>query len=347
MTRSRSDGAPAGARAASPMEALAALRSYGQHSAGFLALNIGNEYFTVDGSSGVIVYRPFGRGYWVQFTGPIAPPEECADLERAFAEAAASARRRVIKVQLLREDAERAAADGYVVNQFGSSYSIELAQFGLLGGKFRKTRSMVSRSRKAGVTVSEVSPQRQAEPEFAAQLDAIDAAWLRSKGKHTKELEFLIGQRGGPMQEHRRLFVAEFEGRPVAYLLYSPVFGRQHGWLADLERRMPDSPPGVADHIFSDAAKQLHRDGAEWLHLGLTPFVGLEPEYRIDSGHSKMVSWALNTIRERGAALYPADSALAFKLKWRPHVVTPEYIAFPGRFRLRDAWCLARTTNAL
>ncbi|MBH0781575.1 DUF2156 domain-containing protein [Nocardia bovistercoris] len=337
-------GGPAEATVA---DAHAALREHGQHSSGFLALNTGNDYFAAEGLSGVIAYRPFGRGYWVQFSGPIASPDACAPLEDAFHEAAARAGRRVLKVQLLRGDAERIAADGYVVNQFGSSYSIDLSQFGLIGGKFRKTRSMVARSRKAGVTVSEVDRERSADPGFVAQLDAIDAAWLRDKGKHTKELRFLIGQRGGPMQEHRKLFVAELEGRLIAYFSFSPVYGRQHGWLADLERRLPDTPPGVADHLFSDAAKKMYREGAGWLHLGLTPFVGLEAEHEIANGRSRMVGLALNSIREYGGALYPADSALSFKLKWRPHLVTPEYVAFPKRFRLRDAWCLARTTNAL
>ncbi|RDI68146.1 DUF2156 domain-containing protein [Nocardia pseudobrasiliensis] len=338
---------PARPAATSPEDALAAVRAYGRHSSSFLALNSGNEYFTVDGSPGMIVYRPFGRDYWVQFTGPIAPVEECARLQRSFTDAAARRRRRVIAVQLLRPDAEQAAREGYSVNQFGCSYSIDLSGFGLGGGRFHKTRGMVNRSRREGVTVTEADPQRLARPEFAEQLDAIDATWLRDKGRHAKELQFLIGKRGDELQSHRRLFVAELGGRPIAYFSFSPVPGTHSGWLADLERRLPDSPPGVVEHIFAEAAQRFRDEGANWLHLGLTPFVGLAPEYVVEAGHSAFVAWVMNTIRTRGGALYPAESALAFKLKWRPQLVTPEYLAVPHRIRLRDVWCLARVTNAL
>ncbi|MEU7137871.1 DUF2156 domain-containing protein [Nocardia sp. NPDC046473] len=345
--RPAANGKPVVSATKAPGDALATLRSFGQHSSGFLALNSGNEYFTVDGSSGMIVYRPHGRRYWVQFAGPIAAPEECELLEQSFAAAAARQRRRIIGVQLLRADAERAARNGYIVNQFGCSYSIDLSQFSMTGRKWHSIRNMIARSRREGITVSEANPERQAQPEFIDRLAEMDAAWLRSKGWHAKELRFLIGERGGVFQEHRRVFVAEQDGQPIAYQTYSPVFGAQSGWLGDLERRLPGAPPGAADHIFAEAAQQFRDEGAGWVHLGLTPFVGIDPAHAVDGGSSAAVTKAIELARKHGAALYPAESQLAFKLKWRPHVITPEYIAFPGGPRVRDVWSLARVTNAL
>jgi lysylphosphatidylglycerol synthetase-like protein (DUF2156 family) len=327
-------------------QALALLRRHGQNPSAFLGLNDGNEYFTTGGISGVIAYRPYGRRYWIQFTGACAEPAERAELDRAFAAAAAAAGRRVIAVQLHRDDAERAIAAGFVVNQFGASYSIDLADFTLRGQKFVKTRNMIARSGREGVTVTEADADRQADPAFVARLAAIDAMWLRDKGRHVKQMRFMIGQRGGAVQHLRKLFVAEANGEVVAYVSYSPTYGDQAGWLYDLTRRMPDAPPGVIEHIFADAAQQLHAAGAGWLHLGLTPFVGLEPAYHLGSA-SPLLTRALPLIRTHGAALYPADRQLAFKLKWRPHLVVPEYIAFPGRLRARDIWCFARATNSL
>jgi lysylphosphatidylglycerol synthetase-like protein (DUF2156 family) len=337
----------AAAEPISPAAAIPVLQRHGQHSSAFLALNDGNRYFAADGVEGMVVYRPFGRRYWVQFTGPVAPAAGLDRLTDAFAAEAARRRRRVIAVQLPRADAERVVDRGWVVGQFGCSYSIDLTNFGLSGRKFVKTRNMITRSRREGVAVAEVGADRMADPEFAAGLDAIDGAWLRSKGRHVKEMRFLIGQRGGALQGHRRLFAATVAGRPVAYISYSPVYGESSGWLYDLTRRAPDAPPGVIEHIFAEAAEQLRAEGAGWMHLGLTPFIGLEEQYALDGGRSAVLSRLLGLIEKHGSALYPARSQLAFKLKWRPQVITPEYVAFPRRVRLRDAWCLARITNSL
>lgn len=338
--------APVSTTALTQRDALAVVRALGQSSSVFLALNAGNRYFTVPDRPGLIAYRPVGRRYWVQFTGACAAPGDRRALDEAFAAAAAAAGKRIIAVQWDRDDADRAAANGWVVNQFGCSYSIDLTAFGLRGQKFVKTRNMIARSRREGVTVGEATPERLADPAFAAQLDEIDAVWLRNKGRHVKQLELMIGERGGVVQDQRRLFVAERDGRVVAYISYSPVFGEQSGWLYDLTRRTPDAPPGAIEHVFAEAAGVLAQEGAGWLHLGLTPFVGLDSAHDLP-GSSGLLGRALALIGERGSALYPAKTQLAFKLKWRPHQVTPEYIAFPRRIRLRDIWCLARATNSL
>ncbi len=327
-------------------DALAVVEKLGQSSSMFLALNEGNRYFSVGERPGLIAYRPAGRRYWVQFTGACAADADRGPLDSAFADAARAAKKRVIAVQLDRADAERAASAGWAVNQFGCSYSIDLTQFTLRGQKFVKTRNMIARSRREGVTVSEATADRLADPGFAARLDGLDAAWLRNKGRHVKELRLMIGERGGAMQDQRRLFVAEAEGRVVAYISYSPVYGDRAGWLYDLTRRAPDAPPGVIEHVFSHAAQAFHDENVGWLHLGLTPFVGLDPEHAMPTS-SRLLTSALSLIGERGSALYPAKNQLAFKLKWRPQLVTPEYIAFPRRVRLRDVLRLALVTNSL
>ncbi|WP_081005100.1 bifunctional lysylphosphatidylglycerol flippase/synthetase MprF [Rhodococcus rhodochrous] len=327
-------------------DALAVLRDCARSSSAFLALNEGNRYFTVPGRTGFVAYRPIGRRYWIQFTGAVTPEHDRSAVDGAFAEAAKRAGKRVVAVQLERSDAERAAANGWVVNQFGSSYSIDLSAFSLRGRKFVKTRNMITRSRREGVTVREATPEQLTDPAFTTQLDRLDAAWLRSKGRHVKGLRLMVGERGGEVQDQRRLFVAEAAGRIVAYISYSPVFGEKAGWLYDLTRRSPDAPPGVVEHTFAEAAQVLREDNAPWLHLGLTPFVGIDPDAALP-GASRMLTTATGLIAKHGSAVYPAASQLAFKLKWRPTLVTPEYIACPGRVRLRDLWSLARATNSL
>ena len=212
--------------------------------------------------------------------GCCAAPEERDRLWASFLQAARAAGRRVVAVQLQDEAAVRAAESGFSVTQFGTSYSLELSELTLRGQKFVKTRNMISRSRREGVTVAEVGVDVPLEPDLVAQLDAIDQAWLRSKGRHVRELQFLVGQRGGRFAGQRRLFVALVGTRAVGYVSYSPVFGNRPGWLYDLTRRRDGAPPGVIEHVFFEAGLRLAADGADWMHLGLTPFVGLDAPAR-------------------------------------------------------------------
>jgi lysylphosphatidylglycerol synthetase-like protein (DUF2156 family) len=324
---------------------LRVLSSHGDHSSAFLTLNDGNSYHRADGTEGVVPYRPVGRRYWVQLGGPCAAPDERDLLWTSFLAGARAAGRRVVAVQLHGEAAARAAGTGFSVTQFGTSYSLELADLTLRGRRFVKTRNMVSRSRREGATVAEVGVDVAPGPELDAQLDAIDRGWLRDKGRHVRELQFLVGQRGGRFAAHRRLFVALVDGRAVAYVSYSPVPGSRPGWLYDLTRRRTDAPPGVIEHVFFEAAQRLAADGARWMHLGLTPFVGLDPAHRIAGANSLVLEQGLQWLGAHASWVYPAAGQLAFKLKWDPSVATPEYVAMPGHPRVRDAVAVERVTN--
>ncbi len=319
---------------------------HAQNPSAFLALNDENEFFGTADVDGLVPYRAIGRRYWVQFAGPCAAQEDQDLLWQQFLVSAQAQRRRVIAVQLHANEARLAVESGYTVNQFGTSYSIDLSDFTLQGKKFVKTRNMVARSRREGVTIAEVGVGHPSDYGLAKELAQIDRTWLRDKGWHVKELEFLVGQRGGRFQSSRRLFVARWQGSVVGYVSYSPVFGDRPGWLYDLTRRRPGAPPGVIEHIFFEAAQRLAADGAAWMHLGLTPFVGLDTDHGLGATNpmlDKLVRW----IGGNAAWLYPSAGQVAFKLKWRPQLVTPEYIAVPGTPRLRDGLCLARATNAV
>ncbi len=326
---------------------LGVLTRHSDHSSAFLTLNEGNAYHRTEGVEGVVAYRAVGRRYWIQLGGVCAAPDERDRLWASFLEAARAEGRRVVAVQLHGEAAARAAGTGFSVTQFGTSYSLDLSELTLRGRRFVKTRNMVSRSRREGATVAEVGADVPLEPELAAQLDAIDAGWLRDKGRHVRELQLLVGQRGGRFATQRRLFVALVDGRAVAYISYSPVFGNRPGWLYDLTRRRNDAPPGVIEHLFLEAGQRLAADGAAWMHLGLTPFVGLDPQHRLDGAHSPLLGRGLEWVGSHADWLYPSAGQVAFKLKWHPTLTTPEYVAMPGRPRVRDVVALARATNAL
>ncbi|MFX4293293.1 bifunctional lysylphosphatidylglycerol flippase/synthetase MprF [Streptomyces bohaiensis] len=322
------------------LEVLEKLRSHGDNPSAFLALNAGNAYFTAPASEGVIAYREAGR-YLVQFGGVWAPPAEREPLLRAFLAHARERRRKAVAVQLLGPDVELYARCGYTVNQVGSSYSVHLPEFSLRGTRFMKLRNKISRARRSGLEVTEVAPE-----EVGARIEGIDTAWLRGKGRHVKEIEFLVGELGGPAQHARRLLLGRLDGEPIAYISYSPAYGSRPGWLHDLSRRVPQAPPGVMEAINLTALETFREEGAPWLHFGFTPFTGLSPEHDPPRS-SRSTARVMRLLAEHGEKIYPAASQLAYKEKWGPQLVHPEYLAFHGKARLGAVWQILRVTKSV
>jgi lysylphosphatidylglycerol synthetase-like protein (DUF2156 family) len=319
---------------------LAALREGADNPSAFLALNTGNAHFTRPESPGFIAYREAGR-FLIQFGGVFAPGPAREELLRAFLAHARTARRTVVAVQLQRDDAELYARCGFTVNQVGASYAVRLPGHSLRGTRFMKLRNKISKARRSGLEVAEVPYE-----EHADEIAAIDREWLRGKGRHTREIEFLIGECGGPVQRHRRLLIGRLDGAAIGYISYAPVYGSHPGWLHDLSRRRASAPPGVMEAVNLHAMETFRDEGAQWLHFGFTPFTGLSPEHEV-TGAGALTGRLMRLLAERGERVYPAASQLAYKEKWAPELVLPEYLAFHGRAGLPAVWRVLRVTRAL
>ena len=321
------------------------LERHAENPSAFLALNAGTRHFTMPGVDGVIAYQLAGRSTIVQLGGVFADPVDQALLLGAFLDFARVSRRKVVAVQLMRHDAELYATNGFTVNQLGADYARELAAFDLKGKKHMQLRNKVSRARRARVSILEVDESTPAH--LVDVLTDIDRVWLRSKGKHVKELKLMVGQRGGAAQSRRRLFVAQDEtGGVLGYVSFSPVYGARSGWLHDLSRRRPDAPPGVLELIVVTAVERFQTEGASHLHFGFTPFTNLRHEHEV-VGASRLTMHLLRFLAAHGSAIYPAADQLAYKEKWGLDLVQPEYIAFQGGISVRRAWNLLRVTSAV
>jgi lysylphosphatidylglycerol synthetase-like protein (DUF2156 family) len=161
-------------------------------------------------------------------------------------------------------------------------------------------------------------------------MQSLDRAWLRDKGEGVRQLEYLVGQYGGPHQSLRRLFVGLIDGALAGYISYSPVYGSRAGWMHDLSRRKPGGPPGVMEAINKHAIDAFAGEGVPWLHFGFTPFTSLSAQRQFP-GYSRGFHWFMEQLWLHGAQVYPAQTQLAYKYKWAPDVVLPEYVAFQHR----------------
>jgi len=326
---------------------VAQLAAYADNHSAFLAVNRGTSYFEVRGLDGFVAYRRAGR-LRVQFGGVVAAPDDRDRLLTAFLADTRASGQRAMAVQLTPADVETFRSSGYRINQLGSSYALDLHRQSLAGKHFVQLRNKISRARRAGVCVREVGVDEQRSTELSGRLAELDRQWLGAKRAH--ELAFLIGERGGSADRFRRLFLAEQDGRVLGYISFSPVFGSRPGWLHDLTRRSPDAPPGVMELMVAEMIDRLRQeagtDGPGWLHFGFTPFIGLAEQHRV-SGGSTTVDAVTGLLARHGEKLYPAADQVAYKLKWRPQVVEPDYLAFHGRPSAGAVWRLLRLTRVI
>jgi lysylphosphatidylglycerol synthetase-like protein (DUF2156 family) len=321
--------------------ALDAIQRYpdADNPSAFLAVNEGNSYLHLPDTPGVIVYRPTGR-YLVQFGGPFAPKEARPRLLRAFLDLAAEQDREIVVIQLQGADAAEYLDEGFTVNQIGGSYALRLDTFSLRGSVFMQLRNKIARALRSGMTVSEVSLD-----DWHPAMTELDAGWLGAKGG-ARPLEFLVGQYGGRYQHLRRLFVGTHGDRLTGYILYSPVYGSRPGWMHDLSRRQPDSPPGVMEAINKAAIDTFQAEGVPWLHFGYTPFSALSPEVEFP-GHSRAFAWCMQDLWTNGGHIYPAQTQFAYKEKWKQDLTLPEYIAFQHGASIPALVSIFRACNAV
>ena len=133
-----------------------------------------------------------------------------------------------------------------------------------------------------------------------AKLDEISRLWLESKGK--KELDFMVGEIGGPDDHDRRIFlVLDSSENPIAFISYVPVWGSERpGYLHDLTRRIPDAPSGAMELCNAEAIARLRAEGVKYLHFGFTPFI-------IDGAESEVVEPADHPHHPVAAETWAAD----------------------------------------
>jgi lysylphosphatidylglycerol synthetase-like protein (DUF2156 family) len=322
------------------------------HPSGYLALSPRNRTFGVLGLPGFVAFRRRGRHLFA-FGGVHAATDAAAGVVLdAFLREAAARGLRVAAVQVREAQVGLFRSRGFVVNQLGSSFSLDLRGFSMAGTRRMKLRNRIKRARQAGVRVLEVGRDLAAGADVFAELGAVSDAWLRAKRK--RELDFMIGELGGAGDAHRRVFIAEGphpdparagrgERALLGFITYVPAWGRRPGWLHDLTRRVPAAPAGVMELINAVAMERLAAEGAAFLHFGFTPFVvDAAPE----PGASRALAAAVRLVGRWGGALYPARAQLQYKLKWAPDIVEREYVACKP-LSLRAIWDLLRLTRSL
>ncbi len=290
---------------------LALLRLHGWNSTSFQILEPGFHYW-FDGDDACVGYVDTGRA-WVVAGPPIAPAERLSDVATKFAAAAREAGRRTA---WFGTEPRFREATGWPSLRIGDQPMWTPEAWAGVVDESRSLREQLRRARAKGVTVraidvAELAPQHPTR----AQVELLIERWLASRP--IAPMGFLVQIDPFNLPGERRYFVAERDGKVVAFLGIIPIYARR-GWFFEDFLRDPDAPNGTIELLVNAGMRAAASEGVPVVTLGLVPLAG------------EVSSW-LRAARRLGRSLYDFDGLRAFKAKFKPSSWDPILLSYPPR----------------
>ncbi len=284
------------------------LRAHGWNATSFQILEPGFQYY-FDGDDAVVGYVDTGSA-WVAAGAPIAPAERVGEVSEAFVAAARGAGRRA---SCFGTEARFGEITKWPAMRIGDQPVWNPASWAAVVKSRKSLREQLRRARAKGVTVRGVDAA--ALEVLRPQIDDLIARWQASRP--IAPMGFLVQIDPFTFVEERQYFVAERDGRVIAFLGIIPIFARG-GWFFEDFLRDPDAPNGTIELLVDAGMRAAASADVPFVTLGLVPLAGdVQP-------------W-LRATRKLGRALYDFDGLRAFKAKFEPSGWDPIYLAHPPR----------------
>lgn len=298
------------------------VRRHGWNATAFQTLEPGYAYHFAS-TEACVAYVDTG-GAWVAAGAPIAAHAALDEAVRSFAAAARRAGRRYCffgaEARLL---GASSALDGLRVGE--QAVWDPQAWHATLRAR-RSLREQLRRARAKGVVVREARLDELEGGPTRAAIERIASRWLDTRAM--APMGFLVRLDPFTFPAERRCFVAEVEGKLVAFAGVIPVPARA-GWFVEDIVRDPDAPNGTAEALVDAVMRWAEARACEWITLGLAPLSGdVAPPLRI--------------ARARGKRLYDFEGVRAYKAKLSPRDWSPIFLAYP-----RGQGAVVSTVDAL
>ena len=204
---------------------------HGWNATSFQTLEAGYAYRFVD--DGCVAYVDTGHA-WVAAGAPIAAPGRLAAVAGDFVAAARASDRRVcfVATEDRMREATRERLDALQIAEQPvwdpRQWSEQVAAHRSIGGQRRRAENKGVRVRMLDPAELDHGPTREA-------ITAVTRQWLRTRG--SEPMGFLLRVDPFVFSTERRCFVAEHEGRIVAFAGVIPVPARRGWFIEDLRPR--------------------------------------------------------------------------------------------------------------
>lgn len=178
-------------------------------------------------------------------------------------------------------------------------------------------RAQLNRAANKGVVIAEWPTEKAHDNPL---LWECLSKWLDTKG--LPPLRFMIESATLRDLEGRRIFVAEYKNKVVAFLVLAPIPERS-GWLTEQFPHTPAAPNGTVELLMDHAFRKVAAEGSQYVTLGLSP---LSRRAEITSFENPLWLKAfLAWMRKHGQRFYNFDGLDAFKAKMNPEFWEPIY----------------------
>lgn len=314
--------------------ARALVLALGWNATAYQILNPGFRHWFAAGGDGVVGYVTHA-GIRVVAGAPVCSADRLAAIADEFA---ADARRAGESVCYFGAGARLeevfASRGGHALVRLGAAPVWDPREWPAIVERRASLRAQLHRARNKGVVQSEWTASRASGD---AGVRACLAEWLARRG--LPPLHFLVEPDTLNRLDDRRIFVAERDGRVVAFLVASPVPAR-NGWLVEQLVRGAGAPNGSAELLVDAAMRAMGGAGARYATLGLSPL-----SMRSGGVQTPAPYWlaaVLRWVRAHGRRFYNFEGLDAFKAKFAPGHWEPIYaIGARPRFRIREFHAIA------
>ncbi len=295
---------------------------FGAASTAYPILNPRMQLWFSRNFQGVVGFRDFGE-YRVASGGPVCAPELAVTIAREFERDAEGQGRRICYFGV-----EVLPITGHTSVVIGSQPAWNPVEWKGILARSPSLRAQLNRARNKGVTVEiwPSAPRGQVDGVTVDDLRPLLAEWLA--GRRMPPMHFLVEPDLLDNLEDRGLFVALRNGRPVAYLIATPIPARR-GRLIEQIVRGKSAPNGTSELLINAAMQNALAEGEEYLTLGLVPLA------RHPAQSLEVNPWWLRLVfawvREHGRRFYNFQGLEDFKMKFRPTLWEPVYAAMPGK----------------
>ncbi len=293
---------------------------YGWNATAYQIVNPGIELWFSHTREAVVGFVR-ARSALVVAGAPVCAPDRLADVAAEFEQAALREGKRVcyFGAEARLESLYRGAATHSMV-LLGAQPSWRPLNWLKIVSRRASLRAQLNRARNKSVSVREwPSSLATGHPVLRSCLQE----WLATRG--LPPMHFLVEPQTLERLADRRVFVAEMKGKPVGFLVASPV-PRRNGWLIEQIIRGHSAPNGTAELMIDAAVRAMAEEESEYVTLGLSP---LSRRAVISNEENPLwlrclLSWA----RAHGRRFYNFDGLDAFKAKFRPERWDPIFAIF-------------------
>lgn len=306
-------------------EVFSYVKKYGNFTMAYSVLQEGMKYYY--NNDGIFAWMPCGPFAFV-LGDPLISLESQSEIIRNFVKHCKHNRIWPAVVQCGLHTAKTLVEEGFCAEPLGLEYITGIKEFSLKGKERYHLRRWYSHASKSGVVVQEVPCD---DKEMWSHLKNISEVWIEMKNRNRrnrlKELRFLTRPFMGQPEEDTRCFVAICRQRPVAFIVFDPVYDNERivGYYSNIERYLPEVPNGTPDLIRMRAMDKFREEDISILSLGLSP---LHPmDIKLPISPSFKYRWISYLFYNYGERLYPFKGNAFHKEKWEEDV-RPVFFCF-------------------